>query len=610
MQAGDGAGISSNSISPENSGEAAVIVLPRLGRPRSAIARSGRRNGITTFLKYAIPQGRIGGAQDIKRNHSLFRMCLCAILAVQLLGCGTPIQVQRADPRSIERELDRNVISSGELSEATRVVLHREGLEDGFVTDPDGAIASLHQIAATARSYPPALFALAEMSFRRAAETKQHYYFLASAIYAYAYLFPEDPQQRPSGFDRRFRTACDIYNRGLTEAFMSADRSRVRLASGRFALPFGSIDVRYDAASARWGNQVLSDFVPADELRISGLNNRYRHAGIGAPLAAEATPPAEQRGFQVEPNIKVPATAVLKIDTLTRDLAGGRLRGSLNVYAALQSGEVMIGAQPVPLEADITAPYAYGLSDPKVWENELAGFFDANVLDRSAANLVALEPYRRGQIPVIFIHGTGSSAGRWANLINDLESDPVIRDRFQFWSFTYATGNPTSYSALLLRNAIENAVHTLDPTRQDPALQNIVLIGHSQGGLLAKYLSVDSGSRLWNAISSKRPEGLQVSAETASLLRRMFFVTPLPEVRRVIFMATPHHGSFVAEAPIGQIISQLITPNDYIVSVLRDLTEDNPNTLRGGSAATPFSSSLWSMSPENPLLQAFAGIPV
>src|SRR3954467_9465447 len=103
---------------------------------------------------------------------------------------------------------------------------------------------------------------------------------------------------------------------------------------------------------------------------------------------------------------------------------------------------------------------------------------------------------------------------------------------------------------------------------------------------------------------------MRVSPENASLLRRMFFVHPLPEVRRVIFMATPHHGSFVAEAPIGQILSQLITPNDYILSVLRDLTEDNPNALRGGTAATPFSSSLWSMSPENPLLQAFAGIPV
>src|SRR3954452_9463414 len=38
--------------------------------------------------------------------------------------------------------------------------------------------------------------------------------------------------------------------------------------------------------------------------------------------------------------------------------------------------------------------------------------------------------------------------------------------------------------------------------------------------------------------------------------------------------------------------------------------ERDSNDLRGGAAAAPFSSSLWSMSSENPLLHAFAGIPV
>jgi hypothetical protein len=38
------------------------------------------------------------------------------------------------------------------------------------------------------------------------------------------------------------------------------------------------------------------------------------------------------------------------------------------------------------------------------------------------------------------IYETRSSAGRWANLINDLQSDLVIRENFQFWSFPRKQG--------------------------------------------------------------------------------------------------------------------------------------------------------------------------
>ena len=95
----------------------------------------------------------------------------------------------------------------------------------------------------------------------------------------------------------------------------------------------------------------------------------------------------------------------------------------------------------------------------------------------------------------MFIHGTASSSGRWADLVNDLQSDPVIRDHFQFWWFSYSTGNPSPFSALRLRTAIEDAVHELDPKRKDSMLRQIVLIGHSQGGLLAKMLVIDKRSR-------------------------------------------------------------------------------------------------------------------
>ena len=103
----------------------------------------------------------------------------------------------------------------------------------------------------------------------------------------------------------------------------------------------------------------------------------------------------------------------------------------------------------------------------------------------------------------MLVHGTASSAARWAEVVNDLSSDPRIRDRFEFWFFSYETGNPIPYSALQLRQALEQAVASLDPAGEDMALRDMVLIGHSQGGLLVKMAAVDTGSRLWDAISTR-----------------------------------------------------------------------------------------------------------
>jgi len=199
------------------------------------------------------------------------------------------------------------------------------------------------------------MFALSELSFRHAEETGDHAYYLAVAVYAFAFLFPDDPAQRPSACDPRFRTASDLYNRSLTSGFASADRSRALLRSGRFELPSGTIDVTFDAATARWGPLALSEFTPADELHITGLQNRYRQRGIGTPLAADATSAVEEKEFQVTAEVKVPVTALLRIDVSRQNLAQGHLRGTIDVYPAFEPSTVEIRGQSVPLEVDTSA---------------------------------------------------------------------------------------------------------------------------------------------------------------------------------------------------------------------------------------------------------------
>ena len=95
-------------------------------------------------------------------------------------------------------------------------------------------------------------------------------------------------------------------------------------------------------------------------------------------------------------------------------------------------------------------------------------------------NLFALEPHRHGRIPVVLVHGTASSPLRWADMVNDLLEDKAIRDHYEFWFFTYNTGNPIPVSANVLRHALVNAVKSLGGVQADPALGRMVVIGHSR----------------------------------------------------------------------------------------------------------------------------------
>ncbi len=139
-------------------------------------------------------------------------------------------------------------------------------------------------------------------------------------------------------------------------------------------------------------------------------------------------------------------------------------------------------------------------SGAPIMELEIFGFLGRlSGLLTERPPLVSTTPYRPGLVPVVFVHGTASSPVRWAELYNRLQADAEIRSRFQFWFFQYDSDNPIAVSALLLREELTAAVARLDPEGRDPALRRMVLIGHSQGGLLVKMQSIHSGDRIWNA---------------------------------------------------------------------------------------------------------------
>jgi pimeloyl-ACP methyl ester carboxylesterase len=541
-----------------------------------------------------------------------------ALVALALVaGCGAPVTVRRVDPRTVHRELTANVLSAAVPSGATRNVLEEWDLAELFDAAPGEALARLHA-AVVAGAGADEVFALAELSFAHAEYAASRPHYLASAVYAWAFLFPGGAGRPPEPFDPRLRTAADIYNRGITSGFASGDGSEVELRSGTYALPFGQLVVDLDESGLRWGDRRLEGFVPVAELEVRGLRERYRRKGIGAPLAARTVSAVPGQGFRdfVGKAAKVPVTVLLRMDDAMRRLAGGRLDATLQILDAYGAESVTIEGREVPLEVEPTACLAYTLSESGVWDWELGGFFGGDILkgffvgdpnDGKQANLLFVYPYRPGRIPVVLVHGTASSPGRWADMLNTLENDPEIRARYQFWFFFYDTGKPVTYSADSLRSSLENILEGLDPDGRDPALRRMVIIGHSQGGLLAKMTAVETGDRLWTEMTSMSLDDMLLRPDTRALLRRMFFVSPLACVRRVIFLATPHQGSYLAGSWIAQQLTGFITVPARILDVSAELLTGNPGAIPL-TAAGGLLQSVHNMTPGSPFVKGLASL--
>ncbi len=545
--------------------------------------------------------------QQIIRRWPIDAMLLSLCLA--LTACGTPISVERSDARDVQTELTSNALTTGRLSGPTTIALRRLDLLNLYAANPVAALMAVNRIVATDTRNRDLLFALAEMSFLQAEKKNERPWFLATVVYSYAFLFPAVAANRPDPFDPRLRTAADLYNRALTRGLASADGAYVELRPGDYPLPFGVLSIAFDQSSLRWSGYELVRFVPAAELHIEGLNNRYRDTGIGAPLAADLKPLSDVRGFQIARALKIPATALLRLNISPQAVATGRYSGNLVLYLGNEGQKVDIAGQKVPLENEPSAALAYGLSNPTIWKSEIAGFLNGDFFNKLPSQLFALGPHIPGRIPVVLVHGTASSAGRWADLVNDLENDPAISDRFEFWLFTYNTGNPIPLSALQLRTALQDAVTRLDPAGRDPALRNMVLVGHSQGGLLAKMQVIDSGSRLFDAISTKPIDELKLTPESKETIQKALFVTPLPNVSRVIFIATPHRGSYQTRISLVQLVGRLVTLPLSVTRIAVELLAGNQNALRMDPKNVRI-GSITGMTPGSPFGTALASIPV
>jgi len=175
---------------------------------------------------------------------------------------------------------------------------------------------------------------------------------------------------------------------------------------------------------------------------------------------------------------------------------------------------------------------------------------------------------------VVMVHGLMSSSMTWIEMFNDLRGQPEIRDRYQFWFFSYPTGLPILYSSSILRENLLDVQQKLDPDSSNPNFNNMILVGHSMGGLLSRVMMQDSGDAYWDYVFAEPIDEIQIDEASRELLRQTLFFESIPFVQRVVFVSTPHRGSPIADSWYSSIASGMINLPGNLVNTSQSLFSD------------------------------------
>ena len=537
------------------------------------------------------------------------RLLLAALLLSLAGGCATPVGVSSLGRNYGYDQIDRCALNSKTYSSYTANVLHRYDLERLYTKAPTRCLVQLHAQATCDQRDDP-LFALAELSFiqgKRGRSDKvdghkltEKNYFAASAVYAYLFLAKLGKENSEAAFDRRFRIACDLYNRSL--GYIVAQRKGpVSQIDPVIWLPVGSVGVKNGYSDLPKPLAEYEVLVSADRYKIQGLSVRNRNAGMGTPIVLVSERKVKEGSVPVGSS----ATAFLRFHGGLEDFAKGTLSCEVEIYSAVTSHSIKVEDRTVPLEQDITTPIAYTLSNPLYWQIEKALFrFGQSAFE---PGIYQSHPYKPGKIPVLWVHGTMSSPVWWAEMWNTLMGDRELRESYQYWFYLYDSGKPIVQSAVHLRKSIEDLVNKLDPEGKDPALRQMVVIGHSQGGLLTKATAINTGDTLIRALTGKTLAELKLSPADEKLVRSYTEFTPLPEVKRVIFISTPHRGSFLASNFARRLAKWFIHLPQKTIQTTAEVVRLIP---RKGAQVMQAATSLDGMSPDNPGLLALAEVPV
>lgn len=561
----------------------------------------------------------------MNRLRSAFHSLLLALLAALLLpGCAA-VSVSSISPKDYLAERRGDVLTTGRLSTTAQEVLRVIGIDDcrerqdacrqtlaqaAGITEEQrlSALSELWLEVALAAGRAPA----APVPARQDPVLDA---WLEAARHAWAYLFFTDRRPGERAFEDRQTQVRDYYNyaveQTVTRLFQAHWRERAAVArsAGTTGLDLGDwhLSSRIEGFMLAHNVPLPEELVTASSLRFSGLRNTYRRDGFGAPLVAVMPPPADAAPVPYAEMPYPSITALLVFEGRTLQEVLHTRRVDIRLYDPYRTQQIDLAGVQAPLAANFTAGYGLWLARSGFAKQALRTLFGLS--DGIVQPQVQLmQPYDPGRGIVVMLHGLASSPEAWVNVANEVLGDETLRQHYQIWQVYYPTNAPLVLNRHAIEQALAQTLAHFDPQGMAPASRNMVLIGHSMGGVLARLLVSDSGRAIWSVL----PDELK-SRETAdpALQRELgayLEFHPMPQVTRAIFIAAPHRGTSFAENRLSRRIANLVTLPLAMLDQVGDLTRLVPSGI--GKEPLRIPNSIDNLSDLDPFVRAAAQLPV
>ncbi len=506
--------------------------------------------------------------------------------------------------------------SGPQVSERTTTLLRHYALLDIYKRDPDACLIKLQNLTANEKGAEK-IHAVAELAYILGlrAEREKNFgkaldMFSVSVSNAYIYLFCPELDVTRNPYDPQFRGACDVYNSALESTLRAVNR-RGNLKPGN-TYDIETSEREYGVqvvARGGWSEEDFERFEFCSDYKVEGLDSTNVGYGIGVPLIAVRKKRAseEKADCYYPDGLSFPVTALLRVTSPSirpENSSSHRYPCILELHDPLVSNDVEFAGRRVPLQTDLSTPLGFFLDNPQFREqtNATLGLLNPNKSEKNRG-IYMLEPFDPNRIPVLMVHGLASSPLTWMPMFNDLRSFQELRRNYQFWFYQYPTGQPFWISATQLRADLTELRQKLDPNKQSPMLDQMVVVGHSMGGLVSRLQTYQSGDEFWRVLSDKPFEDVKGSdAEIASLKNALFF-EPNESIRRVITIGTPHRGSEFANDTTRWLGRKLIKLPQALTDAGNRLVHQNPDVFRDTEMLT-VTTSIDSLTPESPIFPA------